>query len=249
MVAAWPREAAARSTCGPTACLRRPRPAFWVVPNGPTRRHHARAARSPARPPASPACSMSRRAALPAPLSPRSRCSRRSFCTVPTPCITALIARTDSRLPAVAPRVCTHHHAACARAGPAKRLRLLASTCSSGEQLSGGVQVVPEPGGACARPLPRYFPCERRWQRPSPRPCGRPAAARPGARPTDAVPPQLCPNRRAPRSACPRAWFGSKWRGVGSCTRRPMVHIPSRPRLCCTPQSPYISSVSAWVEV
>lgn len=188
---------AARSTCAPTARVPHPEPAQWTVLDGPTPRQHARAALSPARPPASPACSMSRRAALPAPLSPRSRCSRRSFCTVPTPCIMARIASTDSRLPAVAPRVCTHHHAACARAGPAKRLRLLASTFSSGERLSGGGQVVPEPGGACARPLPRCFPCERRWQRPSPRPCGRPAAARPGARPTDAWQPQPCPNRPA----------------------------------------------------
>ena len=97
---------------------------------------------------------MSRRAALPAPLSPRSRCSRRSICTGPTPHIMARIVRTDSRLPASAPRVCTHHHAACARAGPATRLRLLASTCSSGERLSGGDQVVHEPGGACARLCP-----------------------------------------------------------------------------------------------
>ena len=197
MVTAAPREAAARSTCGPTACLGRLQPACWAVPNGPTQRQHARAARSAARPPASPACSMSRRAALPAPLSPRSRCSRRSFCTGPTPHIMARIVRTDSRLPASAPRVCTHHHAACARAGPATRLRLLASTFSSGERLSGGDQVVPEPGGACARPLPRCFPCERRWQRPSPRPCG---AMRPPRRGS----PRSSPNRRLTAPCVPQ---------------------------------------------
>ena len=162
MVDAGPREAAARSTCGPTACLRRPRPAFWVVPNGPTRRHHARVARSPARPPASPACSRSCRAALPTHLIPHTRCSRCSFCTEPTPHIVTRIGHTVPRPYAAARRVRTHDHALRSCAGPATRLRTPASTCSSGELLSGGSQAVHEPEGAGPPLYPAHGPCERR---------------------------------------------------------------------------------------
>ena len=162
MVGAGLREAAARSTCGPTACLGRPQPAYWVVPNGPTQRQHARAARSPARPPVSPACSRSRRAALPAPLSPRSRCSRRSFCTEPTPHVMARIGHTVPRLSAAASRVRTHDHALRSCAGPATRLRPPSSTCSSEEVLSGGFQAVYEPEGAGPPLYPTTSPCERR---------------------------------------------------------------------------------------
>ena len=162
MVARGPREAAARSTCGPTACLRRPRPACWVVPNGTTRRHHARAARSPARPPASPACSMSRRAALPTHLSPHARCARHSFCTEPTTHIMPRIGHTVPRPYAAACRVRTHDHALRSCAGPATRLRPPASTCSSGEVLSGGSQAVHEPEGAGPPLCPAHGPCERR---------------------------------------------------------------------------------------
>jgi len=162
MVSAGPREAAAHSTCGPTACLRRPRPACWVVPNGPTRRHHARAARSPARPPASPACSMSRRAALPAHLSPHARCARRSFDIEPTPHIVPRIGRTVPRPYAAACRVRTHDHALRSCAGPATRLRTPASTFSSGELLPGGSQAAYEPEGAGPPLYPTASPCERR---------------------------------------------------------------------------------------
>ena len=162
MVAARPREAAACSTCGPTACLRHPRPACWAVPNGPTRRHHARAARSPARPPASPACSMSRRAVLQAHLSPYARCTRRSFDTEPTPHIVPRIGHTVPRPSAAERRVHTHDHALRSCAGPATRLRTPASTCSSGELLSGGSQAVHEPEGAGPPLFPAHGPCERR---------------------------------------------------------------------------------------
>ena len=161
-VAAGPREAAARSTCGLTACLRRPQPACWAVPNGPTQRQHARAARSPARPPTSPACSMSRRAALPAHLSPHARCARRSFCTEPTPHAMSRIGHTVPRPSAAARRVHTHDHALRSCAGPATRLRTPASTCSSGELLSGGSQAVHEPEGAGPPLSPAHGPCERR---------------------------------------------------------------------------------------
>jgi len=110
MVAARPRQATPRSTCGPTACLRHPRPASWAVPNGPTRRHRARAARIPAGPLASPARSMSRRAALPAAPSPSSHCARRSFCASPTPLTSARIKRTEPRLPEAGSRLRTHDH-------------------------------------------------------------------------------------------------------------------------------------------
>ena len=249
MVCGLGREGTQRSTCGPRACLRRPQPASWAVPNGPTRRHRARTARSPAGPPASPACSMSRRAALPAALSPRAHCARRSFCAGPTTRTTARIARTEPRLSAAECRVRAHD-------------QRYALVCRSSDAVeAAGVDLVeqraahrlhscsPWTGWCDCAPLSPHRLVWASLTVPFPAPSRLPAAARPQARPTDAVLPQLCPNRRAPRSTCPRAWFGSEWRGVGSCTRRPMVHIPSRPRLCCTPQSPYISPGSAWVEV
>ncbi len=249
MVCGLHREGTQRSTCGPRACLRRPRPASWAVPNGLARRHRARAARSPAGPPASPACSMSRRAALPAALSPRARCARRSFRAGPTPRTTARIARTEPRLSVAACRVRTHDHR-------------YALVCRSSDAVeAAGVDLVeqraahrlhacsPWTGWCDCAPLSPHRLVWASLTVPFPASSRLPAAARPPARPTDAVPPQRCPNRRAPRSTCPRAWFGSEWGGVGSCTCRPMVHIPSRPRLCCTPQSPYISPGSAWVEV
>ena len=110
MVAARLVTRAAHFTCAPTARVPHPEPAQWTVLDGPTPRKHARAALSPARLPASPACSMSRRAALPAPLSPRARCARRSFRAGPTPRTTARIARTEPRLSVAACRVRTHDH-------------------------------------------------------------------------------------------------------------------------------------------
>ena len=85
----------------------------------------------------------------------------RSFCTEPTPHAMARIGHTAPRPPAAESRVRTHDHAPRSCAGPATRLRPPSSTCSSGEQLSGGFQAGHEPESAC----PPLYPATSPWQR------------------------------------------------------------------------------------